>query len=357
MSQLGLGMSSTTDESGGRRGVAATVVAVLVMVGLVGVLVAVGVRWLTSSPDYSGAGQGQVEVQVRPGDSVTRIGETLAQADVVRSSEAFVDAASAVPEAQGIQPGTYRLRLQMGAAEALALLLDPESKVTTKVVIPEGTRLETTVALISEATRIPAAELEEVLAAPAALGLPDYAEGDAEGFLFPATYDVAPGTGAEEVLAAMVARFDQAAQDVDLVARAADVGLDPREVVIVASLLEAEGRPEDFAKIARVIYNRLAADMRLQLDATVNYALGRGGLSLSPDDLAVDSPYNSYRVKGLPPGPINSPGEAALEAALSPEDGPWLYYVTVDPESGETKFTDSYEEFLQFKAEYKANRG
>lgn len=357
MSQLGFGTSTAPDDADSRRGTAATVVAVLGVLCVLGIFVMLGIRWLTTSPDYSGEGHGQVDVVVRAGDSVSQIGATLEKADVVRSGRAFVDAASAVPEAQGIQPGTYRLRLQMGADEAVALLLDPEAKVTTKVVVPEGTRQDATVALVSKATRIPVADLEQVLAEPAVLGLPEYADGQPEGFLFPATYDVEPGATAEDVLTAMVRRFDQAATDVDLVARAGEVGLDPREVVVVASLLEAEGRPDDFAKIARVIYNRLDAGMRLQLDATVNYALGRGGLSLTPDDLAVDSPYNTYRVTGLPPGPINSPGEAALEAALNPEDGPWLYYVTVDPESGETKFTDSYEEFLQFKAEYKANSG
>lgn len=354
MSQLGLGMSTAPDRSG-RRGTAATVVAVLAMLCVVGILVLLGLRWFSRSPDYQGEGHGEVKVQVQAGDSVTRIGETLERSDVVRSARAFVDAASGVPEAAGIQPGTYLLRQQMGAAEALALLLDPSSRVTKKIVIPEGTRVSGTVARLAAATGIPATDFEAVLAEPEPLELPPYSGGKAEGYLFPATYEAEADATAVGLLTAMVRRFDQAADEVDLVGQAPSVGLDPGEVVIVASLLEAEGRPEDFPMIARVIYNRLEAGMRLQLDATVNYALGTSNLALTPDDLEVDSPYNTYRYEGLPPGPINSPGEAALAAALHPADGPWLYYVTVDPSTGETKFTDSYAEFLQFKAELKAN--
>ncbi len=123
----------------------------------------------------------------------------------------------------------------------------------------------------------------------------------------------------------------------------------------MASLVQAEGQPADFAKVSRVIYNRLDQGMKLQLDATVNYALGRSTLKLTNQDITVDSPYNTYKVTGLPPTPINSPGEQALEAALAPAAGDWLYYVTVNPTTGETKFTSSYSEFLKFKAEFQAN--
>jgi UPF0755 protein len=123
----------------------------------------------------------------------------------------------------------------------------------------------------------------------------------------------------------------------------------------VASLLQAEAQPKDFAKVARVIYNRLDKDMRLQLDTTVLYALGRSGTHLSPDELQTDSPYNTYKNKGLPPTPIDSPGQQAINAALHPAKGNWLYYVTTNLKTGETKFTNSYQEFLQFKRELKAN--
>jgi UPF0755 protein len=118
--------------------------------------------------------------------------------------------------------------------------------------------------------------------------------------------------------------------------------------------LEGEVIPEDFAKVAAVVYNRLEAEMPLQFDSTVSYALGLDELELSKEQLETQSPYNTYQVKGLPPTPINSPGESALEAALAPAKGKWLYFVTVNPDTGETKFAKTYEKFLQLKAEYRA---
>jgi UPF0755 protein len=129
--------------------------------------------------------------------------------------------------------------------------------------------------------------------------------------------------------------------------------------MIIASLVQAEGHPEDFDKVARVIYNRLDEQTwggtygYLQMDATINYALGKSDINLTKEELQnTDSPFNTYRNPGLPPTPINSPGEAAMAAALNPADGDWLYYVTVNPDTGETKFTNDYDEFLRFKAEF-----
>ncbi len=156
------------------------------------------------------------------------------------------------------------------------------------------------------------------------------------------------------MLSKMVDRWRQAAEEADLEARAKELGYTPGEVMIVASLVESEAnREQDRGKVARVIYNRLETDATnglLQIDATVNYALGRDlGLALTTEDLQVDSPYNTRRYPGLPPGPIESPGDAAIEAAANPTEGDWVYYVTVDLDTGETKFTDDYDEFLQFK--------
>ena len=152
----------------------------------------------------------------------------------------------------------------------------------------------------------------------------------------------------------MVTRWQQAAEDADLEAAAEELGYTPGELMIIASLVESEvNRAEDRGKVSRVIYNRLEGDETaglLQIDATVNYALGRDlGLALTEEDLDVDSPYNTRKFPGLPPGPIESPGEAAIEAAANPADGDWLYYVTVNLDTGETKFTDDYDEFLRFK--------
>jgi UPF0755 protein len=332
---------------------------VLLLAGLVGG-VYYGGRLLLSGmfdgpADYPGPGWGSVLVQVLPGDTVRDIGKTLEQKGVVQSSAAFVDAARDEERATSIQPGFYQLRKQMRAADALVLLLDPGSVVKHPVTIPEGRRLTEQLALLSKASKIPVKQFQAALKDPAELGLPAYAKGRAEGFIFPATYDVPPDATAVSLLTAAVRRFDQTATKVDIEGRAEDVGRSPYDVVIIASLIQAEVPEKDFGKVSRVIYNRLARDMPLAIDATVNYAVGRPGLDLTQDELNINSPYNTRKVKGLPPTPINSAGEAALQAALTPESGNWLYYVTVNQKTRETRFTADYQEFLRWKREYRAS--
>lgn len=332
-------------------------VVVLLVALLLGALLVGGLllsRLLAGPPDYPGPGTGEVVVEVSPGDSAAVIGATLAAADVVRSADAFTDAARSDDRSLGIQPGFYRMRLQMSGVGALELMLDPASRVLTEVVVPEGLRLDQTVDRLVEATGLPEGDFEAALADPAGLRLPPYAQGSAEGYLFPATYTFEPDVTAVDVLRAMVDRFRQAAREVDLVARAPAAGHSPHDIVTIASLVQAEVAEADFGKAARVVENRLAAGMPLQFDSTVNYVLRASDLTLDNDQLAVDSPYNTYQNDGLPPGPINSPGEAALEAALSPPDGEWVYFVAVAPGSDETAFTASYEEFLQLKDDFYA---
>jgi UPF0755 protein len=246
------------------------------------------------------------------------------------------------------------MALQMSGAAAVERLLDPEARVVGRVVVPEGSQVRDIVSAISAETGIPQAELEAVVANPTALPLPEYADNRVEGFLYPATYEFDPDTTAVEALSVMVERFNQSAREIELEERAAEVGLDPLAVVTAASLVEAEVAPVDFGKAARVIANRLEAGMRLQFDSTINYAAGTSDIQLDQDQLALDSPYNTYRVTGLPPGPIGSPSEAAMEAVLDPDDGDWIYFVSTDPANGVTKFTASYEEFLRFKDEFQA---
>jgi UPF0755 protein len=308
---------------------------------------------LTGGPlDFSGPGSGAVVVEVVPGDTSSDIGRTLEEAGVVASSEAFVSAAVADERSLGIQPGFYELKLKMSGEQALELMLDPASRVETSVTIPEGLRLGQTVDRLVEQTDLPAKRFEAVLEEPSSLRLPVYADGSAEGFLFPATYTFDPDADAQDMLRAMVDRYHEAEKSLDLKRRAVAVNLTPRQAVTVASLVQAEVAERDFGKAARVVYNRLAAGMPLQFDSTVNYALGSDDLTLEDDQLGVDSPYNTYANTGLPPGPINSPGEAALEAALAPPDGDWLYFVAVAPGSDATRFTADYQEFLVFKEEF-----
>jgi UPF0755 protein len=332
-------------------------VVVLVALSAFVVLGALGVRTLFGGPsDFEGSGTGSVTVTIPPGASTTRIGQILTDEGVVASVGAFTAAAEDDPASRGIQPGTYAMASGMSGQAALARLLDPDARVVAKVVVPEGSTVAEITEAIAASTTIPKAEIDQVVAEPRRLPLPDYAKNRLEGFLFPATYEVDPGDTAEDVLTAMVVRFNEAAAEINLEARAAASGRDPYDVVIIASLVEAEVAPADFGKAARVIDNRLDDGMRLQLDSTVNFAKGSSDLTLSSGDLAVDSPFNTYRITGLPPTPIGSPSEAALEAALDPDDGDWIYFVSTDPAQGITKFTASYEEFLRFKAEFQATQ-
>lgn len=297
--------------------------------------------------DYTGSGTGRVTVVVEEGDTAADIGARLEAADVVASTAAFVETAAENPESTSIQPGTYRLQRQMNAAEALALLLDRTSRVLARVTVPEGLRMSEVVSALAAGTRVSADSLEAALERPDQLGLPSYARDRVEGFLFPATYELEPGTTARALLTTMVDRFEQAAKDVNLVSGAAEAGVSPYQAVVIASLVEGEAqRPEDYGKVARVIYNRLKDGVALQLDSTVNYATGEGAVRPTKQDRAVDSPYNTYLQPGLPPGPISSPGEAALRAAVDPTPGDWRYFVTVNLNTGETKFAVSYADHL-----------
>ena len=360
MSQLGLGMDY--DEPSTRRRRSSGPLAVLVaflMLAVIGFGAFLGIRSLTGSGsgDFEGEGSGSVTIVVAKGDSLTAIGRTLADAEVVASSDAFVGAASADDRAGSIAPGAYQLRKGMSGAAALELMLDPESRLVQKVVVPEGLRFEKTIARITKGTDLTEDQVKEALSRAGALGLPEYAEGSVEGFLFPATYEFQPGVDADAVVKAMLTRFRVAAKEVDLVAEAKKIKLTPFEVVVIASLVQGESAPEDYDKVARVVFNRLEQGMPLQFDSTVNYALGKSDLQLSAEDLKTDSPYNTYVNKGLPPGPINSPGEAALTAVLNPAKGDWLYFVTTDPDTQTTEFASTYDEFLVLKRKFQENVG
>jgi UPF0755 protein len=314
----------------------------------------------SSADDYPGPGSGEVTFEVKQGDSVAEMGRGLKAAGVVASVDAFIDAATANPQSNKIQAGFYPLLKEMKASDVVAILVDPDKIVTTSVTVPEGLRVKDVVELLVEKTGFPKADFEKALQDPKALGLPAYAEGNPEGYLFPATYAFGPKEKPADMLHDMVARWQQAATDNDLEAGAEALGYSPQEIMTIASLIEAEGRGKYRAKIARVIYNRLEIDPNpaagfLQIDASVNYALDRTGSTVITDEdkeSVADSPYNTYTQKGLPPTPIEAPGDDSIQAALHPADGPWFFYVTVNLKTGLTKFTDDYDEFLEFKQEY-----
>jgi UPF0755 protein len=332
----------------------AGLISVAIALGMIGLAVLL-LRGPDESTDYAGAGTGEVTVVVARGDTLTEIGAKLQDAGVVLSSDSFVNAASVDDRAGSIGPGKYTMRKQMNSIEALDLMLDPQSRADSRLLLPEGLRLEQTVAIAADATELPKSDFQEVLRDPKQLDLPAFAKDRPEGFMFPATYDLTGEETAKSTLRQLVKRFKQASADVGLEERASDVGLTPYQALVVASLVQGEVAPGDFAKAARVIYNRLEQDMPLQLDSTVSYALGVSDIQLNEDQLKTASPYNTYVRRGLPPRPINSPGEAAMEAALNPAKGKWLYFVSIDPRTNETKFAKTYDKFLELKQEFQAN--
>jgi uncharacterized YceG family protein len=329
-----------------KRSPFAVLVSLLVLAGLVFGIVVGGQKLFAlinpASRDYAGQGTGEVQIRVQNGDTLSDIARTLVTADVVASVGPFIHAADANAAAVGIQPGVYGLRLQMSGQAALDRLLDPAARLLSRVTLPEGLTVERTLARLAEQTGRPVEELQAAAADPSALGLPAYANGSLEGFLFPATYDVEPGDAPADILRRMVARSVQALDELQI---PEDARLN---VLTKASLVQAEaGSVVDMGKVARVLDNRLADGMPLQLDTTVNYANGKGGITTTTQDRQNPSPYNTYVHPGLPPGPISNPGEEALRAVLAPTPGDWRYFVVVDPDTGDTRFAVTGDEHQQ----------
>ncbi|OYN86526.1 endolytic transglycosylase MltG [Parenemella sanctibonifatiensis] len=302
---------------------------------------------LQTREDYIGEGTEPVEVQIPRGATLSQMGRLLTQADVVRSTDAFLEAARANEEASSIQPGTYTLKKQLPAAKAVEMLLDPDNRVVPTFRIREGLWLEEQIRQLSEQTGVPEDAFRQAMEDPGSFGLSAWAEGNPEGFLFPDSYQY-EGDTPQDVLRPMTAQFDAVAADLRFLEKADELGVSPRDAMIVASLIEAEvRRPEDRPMVARVIYNRLAQGQRLEFDTTVKYIFReRQGADTTANQRESDDPYNTYRYEGLPPGPINSPGRTAMEAAVNPADGAWLYFVAVNLDTGETRFAETYEEHL-----------
>ena len=303
------------------------------LVLLVALLVAagLGVRWVERQIHPPGPVRGQVAITIPPGSSTGRIGQLLERKDVVADAGVFrwyVRLLSAGP----FQAGDFTFRRRDDLKRVVDVLERGPDVRRDRITIPEGLTLEQIAARVGRLPGRSAETFKQVatsgkvrsqLQPPAATNL--------EGLLYPDTYYVTDADDETDILTRMVARFDQVAGELGYAGTPQAVGRSPYETVIVASMVEREAKvPEDRAKIARVIYNRLQRDMLLQVDATLIYGLGGGKERLLNTDLASDSPYNTYRRKGLPPTPIASAGRAALQAALAPEPGPWLYYVLAD---------------------------
>jgi peptidoglycan lytic transglycosylase G len=364
MSNLGLQMSPESDVPEGPRHRGRSWAAVLLSLVVIGVI-ALGVKALidrvplfgAGPADYVGEGTDPVQVRVDKGQTLAQIGQTLKEADVVSSVDAWIAATKKEPRSATIGPALYNMRLQMSADAALTRMLDPSAKVVNELLLREGLRIWETYDAITEVTDIKQSTLKKA-AEGGKIGLPGYAKDDPEGFMFPATYQLDPNESATSILRRLTTRWDQAAEQVGLTAGAKRMGVSEYQAVIIASLVQAEGHPTDYDKVARVIYNRLDPDIwgdtngLLQMDAALNYALKNKDVVLTSEQIQkLDSPYNLYKHQGLPPTPINSPGEEALKAAVQPAEGDWLYYVTVNTDTGETKFTNDYDQFLKYKKE------
>ncbi|MCK1797830.1 endolytic transglycosylase MltG [Streptomyces sp. XM4193] len=309
-----------------------------------------------SAPDYSGEGSGEVQVEIPTASSLSDMGNILKKAGVVKSHDAFVEASGENGDAAKIHAGTYLLRKGMSAEAAIKLMLDPASQ--SGLIVPEGLRASKIYELIDERTESPEGTTEKV-AESTEFDLPSWAEegGDPlEGFLFPSKYSVSKKTEPVAVLKEMVKRANAEFKKVDLEGNAKKVGRTPYEVLTIASLIQAEAQSDDeFGKVSRVVYNRIkpgnsATNGRLDFDSTINYALGRSTLDVSVTDTKLDHPYNTYRIAGLPPGPIDNPGHQAIESALKPTKGEWLYFVTV--RAGDTRFSETFEEHSRHVREF-----
>ena len=335
---------------------------VLIVLAIVVVIVALAGRWafgelssrLAPPPDYAGPGKGSVLYEVKQGASSTQIGRELKKAEVVKSVDAFNDAAARDESSRNIQVGYYELKKKMKASQALAVLVDPENLMQNTVVVPEGARVRDIVKTIASKTDISTRAVTAALANAKAIGLPAEANGNPEGYLFPATYTVPPKQDALGLITQMVTKSVEVEDSLGIEAKAKALGLTPQEVLTVASILEYEAnKPEDYPKVARVLYNRLKKKMPLQLDSTVSYVSKRSGdVWTTSAERSDNSLYNTYKHPGLPPGPIGSPGEETIKAALNPADGDWLYFVP-DYEEKTTRFSSTYAEHQKWVAKLK----
>ena len=303
-------------------------------------------------PDYAGSGSGSVDITVNPGDSGLKIGKTLETAGVVKSANAFAALAGGDPRFNKIQAGTYHLKHQMSTASAIDLMLQPGSRVSGGTVVREGLWAQEIYQILADATGTPVADYAKV--DPSTLNLPPAAGGKVEGYLFPATYIFPKKSTAQQQLKMMVDQGNQARAVLDIPAARL------HDVMTTASIVQGEAGAADMGKVARVIANRLQpgnteTNGRLQMDSTIHYILKKRGTSkVSLEDTKVASPYNTYGNAGLPPGPINNPGLAAIKAALNPTPGPWYYFVTVDMDSGKTLFATSLGEQQANEGQYRA---
>ncbi|MDV9188477.1 endolytic transglycosylase MltG [Streptomyces sp. SR27] len=354
----------------GKNGAACLVVA-LVMAGGVGGIGYFGYQFWQGQfgavEDYAGTGSGDVQVEIPKGALGNEIGNILKKAGVVKSVDAFTSAQQKNPKGISIQAGVYTLKKGMSAESAVTLMLNPASQ--SNFVIPEGRRNVWVYEQIDKKLGLEVGTTKDIAKAKAnELGLPDWAKNHKnvkdplEGFLFPASYPVAKGTKPEDALRKMVSRASQEYDKLDLEAKAQALGVDgPWELVTIASLVQAEGvSHDDFRKMAEVVYNRLKPSNPqtyggLEFDSTYNYIKNQSKLDLTLEELRkYDNPYNTYFVKGLPPGPIGNPGVEAMQGVVSPTSDGWYYFISIDGKT--SQFTKTNAEHQKLVEKFNESR-
>lgn len=287
----------------------------------------------------------KTKVLIESGDTGTDIAKKLYQSGVIKVTKVFIKIAINQKKSNSISPGVHEIDLKISAQAALDQLLDPTRKLGVFGFV-EGLR-KTEILTLLEKSNLVTGKLSQS-------STPDesYGTKNLEGFLFPAQYSLTPGTTFDGAITQMIERFKLAARSSKI-----DKGYlnySPYQLLIIASMVQAEGDTQDFAKISRVIYNRMKIGMPLQINATIDYVTNtRGKIRLPYKRLEIDSKYNTYKYRGLPPTPISNPGEDAMIATVNPENGDWLYYVTVKP--NDTRFTKDFNEFNKWANEFRAN--
>jgi UPF0755 protein len=299
----------------------------------------------------------EVTLEIPLGATTEQIGQVLADAGVIESVTGFKLAVRIDGGIEEVQAGEYDLPTGLTARDALAELIDrgPKGEEFVTVTFPEGFWLEDFARRLDKQTHIDGARFLEIVSTGELRSdlLPDDVI-SLEGLLFPSTYQIGASDTPKSVARKLLRETERRVAKLDF-SEAEALGLSVYDAINVASMVEAEGKTDaDRPKIARTIYNRVLQGMRLDIDATVLYGLGEHKPSLTASDLEIDSPYNTRKFAGLPPTPIGAPGQASLEAAANPEEGPWLFYVLADCETGEHAFSESYDEFLRNKAAYQA---
>ena len=342
-----------------RRRVRRTVIMLVVLMLFAGTVFGVALMLrdllgINEVTDYAGPGGEETVFTVPEGAGALAIGNGLESADVVADSTTFVEALSAIADGREVQPGEYEMRLQMSSAEAAEALLGEDPTIVSYAAIARDLRQNEVFDILSDSTGIPREDFEALAADPAQFGLPSQAL-SLEGYLHPGEYRFDVDATATEIITEMVtATIDRLDQD----------GVtDPDEqyeILTVASIVQAEAQEGDYATVAGSIYNRLTPGNTetngfVQSDASVTYGLGTRTYQLTPEEKTdTSNPYNTYANPGLPKGPIGSPSDEAIDAAVNSADVPFYFWVTVDLDTGETKFSETYAEHLRYVAEYDA---